>query len=358
MPITSQLVVFGAPRQVYVETIEQPGPGEDQVLLRTLYSGISAGTELTAYRGSNPYLHKRWDGDRRLFVPHQSPELQYPLRGWGYEEVGEVVEMGRAVHGVTPGDLVYGAWGHRAYHVVDQAYARSRLLPSSAPPVAGLFSQIGAIALNGVHDAGIRIGETVAVFGLGVPGQIVTQLCKASGARVIGVDLFATRLAMAQELNAVDEALNAGEGQVAERIRALTGGRGADVVLEVSGSSAALHEAIRAAAYSSRVVTLGFFQGAAQHLYLGEEFHHNRINLVCSQISGVAPQLSHRWNALRLAQTVMALAAEGRLALAPLITHTLPYHEAAEAFRILDEQPQDALQVVLDFTAAAGGKTA
>lgn len=354
MSIESHVVVFQAPRQVSVESTQQRPPGAGEVLLRTLYSGISAGTELTAYRGSNPYMHKRWDAEQRLFVSAPDPQVQYPISGWGYEEVGEIVALGDGVWELRPGQRVYGTWGHRAYHVVDEAYARARLLPADTPAIAGIFSHIGAIALNGVHDAAIRLGETVAVFGLGVPGQIAAQLCKASGARVIGVDLFPLRLAKARELNAVDEALHAGEEDVAGRIRQLSAGRGADVVLELSGSAAALHEAIRAAAYSSRVVTLGFFQGEARQLYLGEEFHHNRINLVCSQISGVAPELSHRWDRLRLAQTVMALAAEGRLALQSLITHTVPYQEAAAAFRLLDQQPQETLQVVLDFTATNG----
>ena len=356
MSIQSHVVEFSAARQVRLAPEDLAPPREGEVLLRTLYSGISAGTELTAYRGSNPYLHKQWDNERRLFVPSAAPGLQYPLRGWGYEEVGEVVELGNGVQGIERGALVYGAWGHRAFHVLEQQAARERLLPQGLALVTGIFSHIASIALNGVHDAALRLGETVAVFGLGVLGQIIAQMCAASGARVIGVDLFPARLAKARELGAVEVALNAGDGAVAERIREQTGGRGADVVLEVSGSAAALHEAIRAAAYSSRVVTLGFFQGEAQRLYLGEEFHHNRINLICSQISGVSPELSHRWNRLRLAQTAMMLAAEGRLQLPPLISHTFPYRQAAEAFRLLDERPQEALQVVLDFTDEAGGK--
>jgi threonine dehydrogenase-like Zn-dependent dehydrogenase len=271
------------------------------------------------------------------------------MSGWGYEEVGEVVEVGAAVAGVAIGNIVYGTWGHRTHHVVDEAYARERLLPAGLAPVLGIFSHIGAIALNGVHDARIRVGETVAIFGLGVPGQIAAQLARGSGARVIGVDLFDGRLAIASTLGALDVAINAGGGNVAEQIKELTGGRGADVSLELSGSTAALHEAIRATAYSARVVTLGFFQGEARHLYLGEEFHHNRINVVCSQISGVDPELTYRWNRLRLVQTAMRLQAEGVLNLKPLISHTFPFEQAAEAFRLLDQEPEQALQVVLDF---------
>ncbi|HEX6384943.1 MAG TPA: zinc-binding dehydrogenase [Anaerolineae bacterium] len=345
-----RVVVFTGPGTIDFDEYEDRPLRPDEVRLRTLYSGISAGTELTAYRGTNPYIHKRWEPAQKLFVPDTSPSQPYPMSGWGYEEVGEVIEVGAAVTGVAIGNIVYGTWGHRTHHVVDDAYAHERLLPEGLAPVLGIFSQIGAIALNGVHDARIRIGETVAIFGLGVPGQIATQLVRGSGARVVGVDLFDSRLAIAARLGAIDAGINAGGGNVAEQIKALTGGRGADVSLEVSGSTAALHEAIRATAYSARVVALGFFQGEARHLYLGEEFHHNRINLVCSQISGVNPELSYRWDRLRLAQTAMRLQAEGVLNLQPLISHTFPFDQAAEAFRLLDQQPEQALQAVLDFT--------
>ena len=347
----SKTLVFTHPRGVGFEDEPDPVLPPDGVRLRTLYSGVSAGTELTAYRGSNPYLLKQWDASRRLFVSSDSPTQSFPLRGWGYEEVGEVVEIGAEVEGVRVGDRVYGTWGHRARHVTNAEYARGRIMPAGLDPVLGIFSQIGAIALNGVHDAAIRIGETVAVFGLGVPGQIVAQLARRSGAIVIGVDLSPFRLQRARELGALDAMIDARDGSPAEQIKARTEGRGADVCIEVSGAAPALGEAIRAAAYSARVVAMGFLQGEARGLYLGEEFHHNRVNVISSQISGVAPDLSYRWNRLRLAQTAIRLQAEGVLTLKPLITHVLPFAQAAEAFRTLDESPAEALQVVLDFSA-------
>lgn len=348
-----RVVILKQPREIGFDSYEDRPLKPHEVRLRTLYSGISAGTELATYRGSNPYLHKRWDAERRLFTPAETPSLEYPVSTWGYEEVGEVVECGVAVSAVRVGDLIYGAWGHRTHHVADEEYVRERVLPAGLDPILGIFSHIGSVALNGILDANIHIGETVAIFGLGVPGQIVAQLAKRSGARVIGVDLLETRLAVARETGAVDLALNPAEGNVAERIKDLTEGRGADVSIEVSGAVPALHEAIRATAYSSKVVALGFFQGEARGLFLGEEFHHNRVTVVSSQISGVAPELSHRWNRLRLAQTVMRLQAEGLLTLKPLITSVYPFDRAAEAFRVLDREPEKVLQLVLDCTGEA-----
>ncbi len=209
-----------------------------------------------------------------------------------------------------------------------------------------MFSQIGAIALNVVLDADIHIGETVAVFGLGVPGQLVAQLARLNGGRVIAIDGVASRRELALKLGA-SVALDPADGEVAERIRALTDGRGADVCLEVTGNYAALHEAIRAVAYSSRVCAAGFMQGEGAGLRLGEEFHHNRVQVVATQISGVAPAIQHRWNRFRLDSTAIALASAGTLKVTDLISHTFGLEDAPKAFTLIDEGTSDILQVVL-----------
>src|SRR5688572_17911442 len=344
------VVVFTEPRTVGFESYDDPPLKPHEVRLRTLYSGISAGTELTAYRGSNPYLHKQWDPARKLFIPAEQPSLTYPVSGWGYEEVGEVVELGSEVQDISIGDVIFGTWGHCTHHIVAEDYARDRVQAKSLDPIFGVFSQIGAIAINGVHDARIRIGETVVIFGMGTLGQIVGQLARKSGARVVGVDRFEKRLEIAQQSGAAEIALNVDDGEVAERIRAITDNRGADVAIEVTGSTMALNQAIRSVAYSAKVIALGFFQGEAAGLFLGEEFHHNRVNIVGSQISGTDPELTYRWNRLRLVQTFMRLQADRVVDLNPIISHVIPFDEAGEGFRILDQEPENALQVVLDFT--------
>jgi len=342
------IVTFPKPRQVEILDREDAPLAPDEVRVATLYSGISAGTELTAYRGTNPYLSRRWNDQLRLFQSDEGTSMSYPVEGWGYEEVGRICEVGAEVEDLGVGTIVYGTWGHRSHQVLAADVARTRILPEGLAPILGIFSHMGAIALNGVLDAGIGVGETVAVFGLGVPGQLVAQLAKSSGAIVFGVDPIAARREKALELGAIDLALDPSDGDVAVTIRGHTANRGADVSIEVSGVPVALHDAIRATAYSSRVVALGFFQGEAVGLRLGEEFHHNRVNVVSSQISGVAPERSNRWNRERLVRTGMELQARGVLNLRPLISHVMPYEQAAEAFRMLDEDPSGALQVVLE----------
>jgi 2-desacetyl-2-hydroxyethyl bacteriochlorophyllide A dehydrogenase len=345
-----KVVVFTEPRTIGFESYEEPPLGPHELRVRTLYSGISAGTELTAYRGSNPYLSKQWDAQNRIFLPSETPSQPYPLSGWGYEEVGEVTVVGPEVTTLKVGDIVYGTWGHRTHHILQEEYASHRIKPNGLDPILAIYSHLGPIALNGILDGNIHVGETVAVFGLGVVGQVIAQLARLSGAHVIGVDMIEKRLQLARDLGAIEHGFNAGDVSPAEKIKELTKGRGADVTFEASGSTHALHEAVRATAYSARVVALGFYQGQAQGLLLGEEFHHNRISIVCSQISNVDPALGYRWDRLRLIHTIMELQAQGSLNLRPVITHVIPFAEAARAFQILDETPEQALQIVLDFS--------
>lgn len=342
----SKVSLFSGPKKIVVQEETDNPLASKQVRVKTLFSGISAGTELTVFRGSNPYLQKQWDDERKLFTTAEKASVSYPFHTWGYEEVGEIIEVGSEVSSLKKGDKIYGAWSHRSHTILEEDTARHQLMPK-VDTVAGIFAKIGAIALNGIHDAGIRIGETVAVFGLGVPGQIVAQLAKRSGATVIGVDPMTSRRELATLLGGIDVGVTAKDAGAA--IKDLTSGRGADVSIEVSGSGLALHEAIRATAYSSKVIAMGFYQGEGKGLYLGEEFHHNRVNVVASQIFGVAPELKYRWDEVRLAQTIMRLQAEGVLNLLPLISHKFAFGEIQKAFELLDANPSDVMQVVLEF---------
>lgn len=338
-------LILKATRQLaFEDTLDAPlAPNE--VRVKTLFSGISAGTELTQYRGTSPFMNRQWDEARRLFIPGEAT-WSYPVRNLGYEESGEIVELGSAVTGLAVGQRIYGAWHHRSHHVADQEWARDRLMPEGLDPRAGIFSHIGAVALNGIHDARIRIGDVVAVFGLGVPGQIVAQAARASGATVIAVDPDAKRRELALNFGA-KHAIS--PENAAETIKELTKNRGADVSIEVSGAPPALSEAIRAVAYSSRVVAMGFFQGELSGVRLGDEFHHNRIELICSQISGTAPEAMHRWSKPRLWRTAIELQAAGVLDLIPLITDTVPFAEAPALFDRLDKGAPGVMQSVLEF---------
>src|ERR687897_2493620 len=218
------MISFRAPHDVVLVDYEERLPAAREVLVRTLYSGISAGTELTAYRGTNPYVTKHWDNERRLFV-EGTPTYSYPLDAWGYEQVGAVAAVGEGTTTVRRGDIVWGIWGHRSSAIVAEEHVAQHVLPEGVPPMCGIFARIGAVALNAVLDADIHVGEIVAVFGQGVPGLIATQLARLNGGDVIAVDRVSRRLELAASFGA--RPIDASVAGAAQAIKETTGGGGA-----------------------------------------------------------------------------------------------------------------------------------
>ncbi|MFG6503319.1 zinc-binding alcohol dehydrogenase [Microbacterium sp. P05] len=345
-----QIVQFTAPGEV--ELVEIPAveltPGT--VRIATWFSGISAGTELTAYRGTNPYLTSTWDAERRLFVPGE-PSFGYPVQGWGYSEVGQIVELGEGVTEVQVGDVVHGIWGHRSDAVLPVAAVSRRVLPPTADPVLGTFARVGSIALNAVLAADVRLGERVAIFGQGVIGLLATRLATLSGGSVFAVDTLQTRLDTARRFGAAEAIDALRPGGAGAAIRALTGG-GADSAIELSGTDRALHEAIRSVVVEGVVAASGFYQGGASNLRLGEEFHHNRVRVVASQISGVPVALGGRWDQPRLVSTVMDQILSGAVDAGALVTDVVAAADVSEIFTRLDAGDPDIIQAVLRFEAA------
>lgn len=346
-----KIVQFSAPGSVELIDCEHQPLTPGTVRIRTWYSGISAGTELTAYRGSNPYLSKSWDAAQRLFI-EGTPAHRYPVVGWGYSEVGEVVETAEGVNGVTVGDVVYGVWGHRSEAVVAAQAVTGRQVPEGTDPLHGVFARVGAIALNAVLGANLHLGEEVAVFGQGVIGLLATRLAHLSGARVIAVDGYGARRKLALTMGAHDVVPADAAGGAGQQIRALTGPAGVDVAIELSGNYRALHEAVRSVGADGRVIAAGFYQGGGEHLSLGEEFHHNRVQIIPSQIGGTPVGLGSRWTPARLVTVFMGQLAAGAVDVAPLISDVVEAQDVGEAFRRLDEGAPETLQTVLRFEGA------
>ncbi|MFA9431836.1 zinc-binding alcohol dehydrogenase [Egicoccus sp. AB-alg2] len=346
-----QVVQFTAPYRVTLADAEPFPLRPGHVRVRTWYSGISAGTELTAYRGSNPYLAKTWDEARRLFVDG-TPRFSYPLTGWGYQEVGEVVEVADDVAALGPGDVVFGIWGHVSEAVVPVEKVDRQRLPAGLDPVHGVFSRLGAIALNAVLGAEVHLGEDVAVFGQGVIGLLATRLTVLSGGRVLAVDAIPGRRELALGMGAAEVFAVDTPGGAASAMRDHTGGRGVDAAIELSGSHHALHEAVRSVGADGTVVAAGFYQGEASGLRLGEEFHHNRVRIVASQIGGTPSALGPRWDHARLVAVFMAAVGDGRVEVAPLVSHVVDAADVADAFARLDTDPASVLQMVLRFPGA------
>ena len=356
----AQILVITAPHQLATLTRRLPDPGPDEVLVKTLFSGISHGTEMNVYRGLAPQWSKRYDRELRLFLPATPGESAplpeqgywtaadthwgYPL-AYGYANVGRVIARGRAVQHLHEGDLVYAYQPHQTAYVAPAASVIR--LPELANPATGvLYSNLNT-AYGGVLDADIRLDDTVVVFGQGLVGLLVTQYLRRTAARrIITVERIPARQQLSVKLGA-DECLDPAQVDVALAVRERTSGRGADVVIEASGSYAALQEAIRAAAPNTAVVALSWYGGTGGALALSDEFHHNRITLRSSQVGGIAPELSATHSLSRRAEQIHDWFTE--LELDSLLTTFVPFAEAGSAYHLIDQHGEDAIQVVLRY---------
>jgi 2-desacetyl-2-hydroxyethyl bacteriochlorophyllide A dehydrogenase len=358
-------LVFVGPRKIDFRDYSDRPVQDEEIKLNMLFSGISHGTEMNIYRGTAPLFHKtRKNG---LFQEGE-PEWKYPM-SYGYEEVGVVTEVGKNVDGFTEGDVVACACGHRETGILHADRTAMelpflRLIPKGMNPEHGIFQALGSVALDALLTSEIRLGESAVILGQGTVGLLLLQLCKIAGANtVIVVDPLDSRLVLSEKLGA-DYVINPKDTDVAVDVRNLLssdasdsrcGGRGADVVFETSGNTKALHEAIRCGAKGySKVIAVGWYQGPAQHLYLGEEFHHglgaNRIISVASGINSRSPSAPVRqWDHIRVVDTLFCLLEQGKLRVEDLISHRFRFEEARKAYEMIDKNPEEVMKVVLCF---------
>ncbi len=324
---------FAAPRRAELrpESVPPPGPGE--VRIRASASAISHGTEMLVYRGEAP-------PDLPLDLPTLAGSFAFPIK-YGYATVGRVLDANPDVTDLAPGDPVFVHHPHQSAFVVPAAMPVR--LPDETDPLRGLFFANLETAVNVVHDTPLRLGETALVFGQGVVGLLVAQLLRLAGAgRVLAVDPLAKRREMALVAGA-DDAF--GPDALPGRVFDATAGRGADVAVEVSGSGAALQAAVDAVAVEGTVVVASWYGTKPVTLDLGGHFHRGRVRLRSSQVGRIGPELAPRWGYARRTQTVLDLLP--RLRLPELVSHRFPFAEAPEAYRFVDEQPGEAVQVVL-----------
>ena len=366
-----QVLVIERPGVARVVDDEEAAPEAGQFRVETLYSGLSAGTELTWFKGTNPYLHAAWD-ERLGVFRHDRPASGFPVRAPGYMEVGRVVEAG--TDAVAVGDLVAMAYGHKTGHTVDPLRDRFVPLPPELDPVLGVYvAHMGPICANGLLHAAAEVagpgalrlgdgvrGRHVLVTGAGVIGLLVALFAREHGAaEVLVADATPERLRAAQALGleAVDDADGTAWRAVKERWRRDPTDCGADVVFQCRGRTAALAAALRSLRPQGTVIDLAFYQGGAPDLALGEEFHHNGLTIRCAQIGRVPRALAHLWDRRRLAaETVELLRAHGRAVREHLVTDLVPLADAPALLADVAARRRHVIQAVFSFPAADRGE--
>jgi len=334
-------IVITAPRRVEIIDEPLPKPLPNQILLKTVLSGISAGTEMALYRGTHPNITTKkwgyWTG--------------YPIRP-GYENVGKVVEVGSDISGIEVGDRVIATNRHSEYTISTDAtipvYAK---IPDTVTNEEALFAVLATTTSHAIRRARIEYGDSVLVVGQGVVGILAAQHAKNGGAgKLIVTDLADRNLKIVLQCSA-DHAINASKEDVISRVRELTNGLGADVVVEAAGTPDAMNQAVSAVRDRGRVVILGYHT-RPWTTTLGDEIFHKELELVASRAMGPPPGLPHsyvRWGSDAGINFSLQLIAQKRLKVKDMITHRFRYDRIADAYKMIDERKENFMMVVLEW---------
>ena len=364
-----------APRTPELREYEEPALGQNEIRIRSELASPKHGTELVAYRdepvASRPY-DPAWGAVMARNAEGGPNRFPTPL---GNMAVGVVVAVGPDVSRFQPGDRVFGHFPIRETHTVDEHLADR--LPDGLSAEAALCLDPVVMALA-IRDAGIALGDRVAVFGLGAIGLIAVQLARLSGAEtVIAVDPLPNRRALARDFGAdivLDPSAN--DGDTGLDIRRTTGFRsagdhqrverrlvggyldrptqlhqlGVDVAVETSGSIAALQQAIRATRFGGTVAVISFYGQDASGLRLGEEFHINQLKLVSVRAQSQPLRGAPGWTLERLVSLGLKWMIDSRIKTEGIIDPIVPFEECAQAYRMIDEHPERSIKLGVQFS--------
>lgn len=349
--MTQKSLYFTAPKQVEIREEPLRAPNEDEVLVETICSAISAGTEMLVYRGQFPHVIDSHD--------EFSSDLKFPLT-YGYACVGRITEIGEQVDKGLRDRLVFGFHPHASSFVAKP----SSLIfpPASLSAEACSFLPNMETAVNLVQDAAPILGERVLLLGQGVVGLLAASLLKEFPLEMLVTsDCYTLRRKASMDIGVDDSfdpnsiaspdtksnVLDTTQTSNTPSKHLLVYAQNFDLTFELSGSPSALNDAIAMTAFSGRIVIGSWYGEKKAPIDLGGSFHRSRIKLISSQVSTIAPELTGRWDkARRFEVTCTALE---RIQPQKWITHRFHIEEADKAYQLLDENPQETIQVIFEY---------
>ena len=336
---------FTKPRQLEIRELFLPALVPGQVLVKTHYSALSAGTEMLVYRGQLP---SGMAVDATLTALQQ--QSTYPLQ-YGYASVGRVESLGKDVPSAWQDKWVFAFQPHASHFVARPE--ELLLLPEDIPPEAAVFLANMETAVNLVLDGAPAMGERVVVLGQGVVGLLLSSLLAQFPLQaLLALDGIAERrdFALRWGVTQVYDPTSASQLAVLKQSLNLpvdlsaTPGAGADLLYEVSGVPEALNLAIECCSFSGRIVIGSWYGDKSAHICLGGVAHRNRIKLISSQVSTIAPELLGRWDKARRFQTAWDMLR--RVRPQELISHRVPIEQAGAIYELLDKTPEKVLQAI------------
>ena len=349
---TPRELVIAAPRKAALVAYEEPEVGPMQIRVRVEYASPKHGTELSVFRGEDPFSADLFDEEWRLFVQREGPSSGNGEGAvLGNQWVGVIEETGDGVEDFRSGERVCGYGGIRETQLVDPTTAPYLFkVPDGMPWKNALCFDPARFALGGVRDGRIQLGDRVAVFGLGAIGAITAQMARAAGAAfVAAVDPIPKRRRAALDAGA-DLALDPLTEDVGLELKRATGRVGVDTAVETSGNEQALQSALRGLAYGGTIAFVGWARAFSGSLDLGREAHFNNADLVFSRVASEPVRGHPRWDRRRIADACWGMLASGTVNCGNIIDPVVPFEQAPEAYeRYVDRHPERAVKLGVAF---------
>jgi threonine dehydrogenase-like Zn-dependent dehydrogenase len=321
----------------------------DEVRIRSEMATVKHGTFFSLYSGLSPFQEKNFDETQRLFVKKPASQQTAPVRNTfiGNMVAGRVIEVGDQVKGLKPGAMVFG-YGPICETVTQKA-AALHLIKSPLTAANTLCFDPARMAYTAIRDARICLGDDVAVFGLGAIGLLIVQMLKQSGClNIIACDPIEKRRNLAKSYGA-SLVLDPSVCDVAVEIRR-TLGRGADISMEASGKYKALQDAVRSVRNCGRILTLGYYMGNGSDLRLGEEWLHNRLELIFSMPDWSNPMREYPlWDNERVAQTVENFFTRSYITSDGILDPIVNLKDAANEIKNIWEDPSGSIKLGVRF---------
>ena len=302
------------------------------MLVETVCSAISPGTEMLVYRGQFPK-------GLTNFHDALSQNLSYPLV-YGYASVGRVIKISKEMRHRWLDRWVFAFKPHASHFIAtpDELFP----LPDGMTPETACFLPNMETAVNLVQDGAPILGERVLVLGQGIIGLLTASLlAEFPLEEIVTVDRYELRR---KALNIQQPAFNPDLPDFHEQAKTQNG---YDLVYELSGAPEALNDAVGLTGFNGRIVIGSWYGEKQATLDLGGDFHRSRIKLISSQVSTIAPELSARWDKARRFGVVWE--ALKRVRPEKWITHRFPLDKAAQAYRLIDENPQETIQTIIQY---------
>jgi len=333
-------VVFKKHKVAEIEDYDVPDPGKSEILIQTIKTLISTGTELTLLSGDYPQ-NSYWAAYGEL------PFLA------GYSNVGRIVKLGLGVQALREGDIVASSSPHAQYVTVSIEPSGSRLtkVPSDVRPEEAAFHNLAATVMNSVRLAHFSMGEASVVLGAGILGQLAVMFSRISGSLpVIVVDPSRMRLEKARISGATD-LIEPSSMPLLEEVSKLTKTRLADVVFEVTGNPDVLPTGFKLLKNGGRFVILSSPRGPSK-IDFHDEVNRPSRTIIGTHIESHPSQESifNPWTYKRNVEFFYDLIISRLIRMDHLITQTYPWSKAPEAYQFLLEDRTRALGVILDFT--------